>query len=465
MKNRSIYLSISILLIIISVILFTIDSSSQTISRENITSTSVKSEVIEHGIELEKELKEGKSFTTTIDLPITNINAIDDYMRNWSNEKEDELFSEVEQISTTLSKNAEAQIVITPIVQKIEKNLLTYEVHSQYIVEDPSLEEEILHSDVETFTFNLKNEQLVTLDQVLSLPDSKEDSKFTNLVNSITNENIKTTLLELYNEDIQQIQWMLTKQGLIFLLQNEENEQQIDRHLIKFKELEPILTDSYKKQFIKTEKKKKAKAKNKKNKKKLIALTFDDGPDPDVTPQILKTLKKHEAKATFFMLVNSAEKYPKIAKQVANNGHEIANHTYTHVNLAKVKRSRIEKELAHAKEKLESITERPVKLFRPPYGEYNQAVVEVAHNSEQHIIMWSVDPQDWRHKNKNKIYQNIMQNSNPGSIVLMHDIHQATADALPKILKDLKEQGYEFVTVSELLKEIEAAPNGVYYGK
>lgn len=465
MKNRSIYLSISILLIIISVILFTIDSSSQTISRENITSTSVKSEVIEHGIELEKELKEGKSFTTTIDLPITNINAIDDYMRNWSNEKEDELFSEVEQISTTLSKNAEAQIVITPIVQKIEKNLLTYEVHSQYIVEDPSLEEEILHSDVETFTFNLKNEQLVTLDQVLSLPDSKEDSKFTNLVNSITNENIKTTLLELYNEDIQQIQWMLTKQGLIFLLQNEENEQQIDRHLIKFKELEPILTDSYKKQFIKTEKKKKAKAKNKKNKKKLIALTFDDGPDPDVTPQILKTLKKHEAKATFFMLVNSAEKYPKIAKQVANNGHEIANHTYTHVNLAKVKRSRIEKELAHAKEKLESITERPVKLFRPPYGEYNQAVVEVAHNSEQHIIMWSVDPQDWRHKNKNKIYQNIMQSSNPGSIVLMHDIHQATADALPKILKDLKEQGYEFVTVSELLKEIEAAPNGVYYGK
>lgn len=465
MKNRSIYLSISILLIIISVILFTIDSSSQTISRENITSTSVKSEVIEHGIELEKELKEGKSFTTTIDLPITNINAIDDYMRNWSNEKEDELFSEVEQISTTLSKNAEAQIVITPIVQKIEKNLLTYEVHSQYIVEDPSLEEEILHSDVETFTFNLKNEQLVTLDQVLSLPDSKEDSKFTNLVNSITNENIKTTLLELYNEDIQQIQWMLTKQGLIFLLQNEENEQQIDRHLIKFKELEPILTDSYKKQFIKTEKKKKAKAKNKKNKKKLIALTFDDGPDPDVTPQILKTLKKHEAKATFFMLVNSAEKYPKIAKQVANNGHEIANHTYTHVNLAKVKRSRIEKELAHAKEKLESITERPVKLFRPPYGEYNQAVVEVAHNSEQHIIMWSVDPQDWRYKNKNKIYQNIMQSSNPGSIVLMHDIHQATADALPKILKDLKEQGYEFVTVSELLKEIEAAPNGVYYGK
>lgn len=465
MKNRSIYLSISILLIIISVILFTIDSSSQTISRENITSTSVKSEVIEHGIELEKELKEGKSFTTTIDLPITNINAIDDYMRNWSNEKEDELFSEVEQISTTLSKNAEAQIVITPIVQKIEKNLLTYEVHSQYIVEDPSLEEEILHSDVETFTFNLKNEQLVTLDQVLSLPDSKEDSKFTNLVNSITNEDIKTTLLELYNEDIQQIQWMLTKQGLIFLLQNEENEQQIDRHLIKFKELEPILTDSYKKQFIKTEKKKKAKAKNKKNKKKLIALTFDDGPDPDVTPQILKTLKKHEAKATFFMLVNSAEKYPKIAKQVANNGHEIANHTYTHVNLAKVKRSRIEKELAHAKEKLESITERPVKLFRPPYGEYNQAVVEVAHNSEQHIIMWSVDPQDWRYKNKNKIYQNIMQSSNPGSIVLMHDIHQATADALPKILKDLKEQGYEFVTVSELLKEIEAAPNGVYYGK
>lgn len=467
MKYRSL-LSIFMLLIVVTAITvtaFTIDMNSQTISRENITSTSVKSEIIEDGIELEKEIKEGKSFTTAIDIPITKIENIDDYIRNWSVEKEDELFSEVEQMSASLSKNAVAHIVITPIIKKIEKNLLAYEIYSQYTIEDPSLDENIFHSEVDTFTFNLKNEQLVSLSDVLLIPEKKQDSKFSSFLDTLTNEKLKTEIAELTIHNQDDFQWMITSNGIIFLLQNEKNNQKIERHLIEFKELKPILTDSYKKQFIKEEKPKAKKKKTKHKTKKMIALTFDDGPDEEVTPQILKTLKKYNAKATFFMLVSSVEKNPKLAKQIAKDGHEIANHSYSHANLTQIKRSRIEKELIQSKETIESITGAKIKLFRPPYGNYNQAVLDLANDSDQKVIMWSVDPQDWKHRNKHKIYENVMYYVKPGSIVLMHDIHQATADALPKLLKQLKDDGFEFVTVSELIAEIEAAPNGVYYGK
>lgn len=479
MKNRSILLSIFILIITFTVIVFTIDTNSQTISRENVMSTSVKSEVIEDGIELEKEVKEGKSFTTTIELPVTKIEVIDDYMRNWSLEKEDIFFSEIEQLSTSLSKKAEAHIVITPIVKNIEKHYLTYEVYSQYIIKDSTNNEEIFHSEVDTFTFNLQNEQLLSLDQIINLPQTKEDSQFKNFINTLKNEAIKNKFSELSIEEIKALQWMITDKGLIFLFSNDDEEHKIEHQLIEFTQLEPILTDSYKKKFIKAEvnKQENKKEKDKKSKnnneikkqknKKLVALTFDDGPEPDVTPEILKTLKKYEAKATFFMLVNSAKAYPNVAKQVAEEGHEVANHSFSHVNLSKVKRSRIEKELKESKKTLEKITGAPVTLFRPPYGEYNKAVLQVANDSQQKIIMWSVDPKDWYHRNKNETYKNIMKFTNPGSIVLMHDIHQETANALPKIIKDLKEKGYEFVTVSELIEQfgLEPESNGVYYGK
>src|SRR5699024_2908858 len=115
----------------------------------------------------------------------------------------------------------------------------------------------------------------------------------------------------------------------------------------------------------------------------------------------------------------SAEKYPDIAKQVAKEGHEIANHSETHINLNTVKKSRITNEVAQSKTQLESITGVEPKIFRPPYGEYNSSVMEIAKKSNQEIIMWSVDTLDWQHKNKNKTVDIVMRDTKPLSIILM----------------------------------------------
>src|SRR5699024_8804682 len=105
------------------------------------------------------------------------------------------------------------------------------------------------------------------------------------------------------------------------------------------------------------------------------------------------------------------------------------------------------------------------KLFRPPYGEYNESVIKASATSDQTVVMWSVDTLDWKHKDKNKVIDITMTNSSAKSIVLLHDIHASTADILPSIIEKMQSEGYEFVTTSELIKHIEPQSNGVYYGK
>src|SRR5690625_419726 len=117
------------------------------------------------------------------------------------------------------------------------------------------------------------------------------------------------------------------------------------------------------------------------------------------------------------MLTKNAKKFPDIAKQVAKEGHEIANHSETHINLNTVRRSRIENEVVQSKKQLEKITGVEPVLFRPPYGEYNSAVIELAKKSDQKIIMWSVDTLDWQHKNKKRTVDIVMRDTKDLSII------------------------------------------------
>jgi len=489
MKNKSL-LSVFILSIIIIVIFFSFDTKSATISRKDVTSTSIKSETIENGIAIEKERKEGKSLTTAVELPKTNYAEIDEYIHDWSQAKEDEMFSEIENISASLSKDAQAHIVITPIIHQLDDAFITYEFHLQYTIKDVQLEEDVFHSEVESFTFDLTDGKLVHLEDILQISHLKE-REIQSLIASLTKNKITDFSLQ---KDANR--WMMTAEGLVFIheKQAENDGFSVEKISVGFDVLAPLITDTYKKRLTKNdptalakteketiekqdEKKTKEKSsverekrkttgndKKRKREKKRIAITFDDGPDEHVTPKILNTLKKYDAKATFFMLAPKANKHENIVKQILIDGHEIGNHSYSHANLNKVKQKRIKKEIIEAQATIESAAEQPVALFRPPYGEYNKTVIDLANQSGQTIIMWSVDPKDWKYQNKERIYENIIQHTKPGSIVLMHDIHEATAEALPKVLKHLQEQGFEFVTVSELLKEIEPAPNGVYYG-
>ena len=176
--------------------------------------------------------------------------------------------------------------------------------------------------------------------------------------------------------------------------------------------------------------------------RKMIALTFDDGPDPTTTPQALSILKKYNAKATFFMVGKNVNAYPDIAKQVRKEGHQIGNHTWNHPQLA-----------------IQKATGVQTKIMRPPYGAINSAI---QYGVDQSYIMWDVDSLDWKSHNTTAILNEVKKAVKPGSIILMHDIHQTTIDALPALLDYLKAQGYTFVTVDELLN-YQLESHRIYY--
>ena len=184
------------------------------------------------------------------------------------------------------------------------------------------------------------------------------------------------------------------------------------------------------------------------NKEKRIALTFDDGPHQYVTKQVLTTLQKHKVKATFFVLGQNVVKYPEIVKKADSFGHEIANHSWSHKNLTKLNVKQMQAEINRANEAIcEAIGKYPT-MYRPPYGAIDETVREVI---ELTPVLWNIDTLDWHHKTPAKTVANLKEQAKNDGIILMHDIHQQSADALEDVIIYLKEEGYEFVTTSQLL--------------
>lgn len=181
---------------------------------------------------------------------------------------------------------------------------------------------------------------------------------------------------------------------------------------------------------------------------KKIALTFDDGPHPKVTKQILKTLEKYEAKATFFVVGQEVKEHPEILKAVYNAGHEIGNHTFNHEKLTTLSTKEIKQQIQATDSLIKSTIGQRATVFRPPYGSYDESITDQLSVPN---VLWTIDTLDWKHRDPEKTVQAVKDRAKNGSIILMHDIHQATADALDEVLATLQKQGYEFVTVSELL--------------
>ena len=180
---------------------------------------------------------------------------------------------------------------------------------------------------------------------------------------------------------------------------------------------------------------------------KKVALTFDDGPSANVTPQILNTLKKHQVKATFFVLGQRVEKYPNIAKQIADDGHQIAGHSWNHRDLSKLDIPTVEADLKKTNDMIQQVTGVVPTVYRPPYGAINNSMRNQIQLSP---ILWTVDTLDWKHHNPSQTLQSVKSGTKPGAIIIMHDIHQATATALEDVIQYLKSQGYTFVTIDEL---------------
>ncbi len=187
---------------------------------------------------------------------------------------------------------------------------------------------------------------------------------------------------------------------------------------------------------------------------KRIALTFDDGPHPRYTGQILEILEKYGVKATFFFVGQNIGYYPDAARAVVDAGHEIGNHTYTHRTVKSMSESQILSEMTRCDDMIYSLGEYHTVLFRPPEGAFGEAVERSAAALGYSVILWSVDTRDWAHSTPRNIYDNVMQNIDGGDIILMHDYigyNSPTPKALELIIPALQERGYEFVTVSELI--------------
>ena len=169
-----------------------------------------------------------------------------------------------------------------------------------------------------------------------------------------------------------------------------------------------------------------------------IAITFDDGPNPELTPRLLDMLKERGIKATFFVVGKNVEEYPGIVARMAQEGHEVANHSWSHPTLTKLGVESFRKQIENTNQAIAKATgKRPV-LMRPPYGATNVSLNKRL--NEQFglkVILWSVDPLDWKYRNSNRVYTSIIQNTRPGSIILAHDIHATTVAAMPATLDAL----------------------------
>ncbi|MFB2917037.1 MULTISPECIES: polysaccharide deacetylase family protein [Aerosakkonema] len=188
--------------------------------------------------------------------------------------------------------------------------------------------------------------------------------------------------------------------------------------------------------------------------KKVIALTFDDGPWPKTTLQVLEILNKNNIKATFFWVGRCVKNFPQIAQQVVAQGHAIANHTWSH-SYRKMKPSQAAKEIEDTAELIYKTTGVKTFLFRPPGGLLNNGPADYAKEKNYAIVKWSNDPMDYRPLPAYKLVKNVLRKAKSGDIVLLHDgggNHSATVKALPEIIDKLKQQGFEFVTVPQLLE-------------
>ena len=184
----------------------------------------------------------------------------------------------------------------------------------------------------------------------------------------------------------------------------------------------------------------------------VLALTFDDGPHGTLTPKLLDILRAQGVRATFFVLGENVALYPDIARRIVAEGHEIANHSWGHPSLPTVGAGRLDREIRDTTAIIEKTTGQKVTLLRPTYGALNDRVKKtLLEDYKLDVIMWSVDPRDWKRPGPGVVTKRLVVGAHPGAILLVHDIHPGTIAAVPDTIAQLKAKGYAFATVSELL--------------
>lgn len=192
---------------------------------------------------------------------------------------------------------------------------------------------------------------------------------------------------------------------------------------------------------------------------KCVALTFDDGPDPVHDIRLLGILSEHHASATFFVIGNKVKSFPEIVQKIHDEGHEIGSHSFSHLNLTKLSSDKVKKEIKMTQQAVFDVTGEEPCLIRPPYGAFNNKVDDIITQQGLEKALWNLDTLDWKSHSPEKILHHIKMNAHRNSVILMHDIHSTSIDAVEPTITWLQSQGYTLVTVSDLYDDKDTAGN------
>ena len=194
---------------------------------------------------------------------------------------------------------------------------------------------------------------------------------------------------------------------------------------------------------------------------KVVALTFDDGPKPGITEQLLAILARERVPATFFVIGRHATAYPELTRKIADAGMQVENHTYSHPNLTLLPSNEVERELLGTIAAIQTATGKRSRFYRPPGGNLNPEVSRIAAQWGLTPCMWTLDGEALENGSPNRLIDYVVQKTAPGAIVLLHNGRMTTIEALPKIIDGLRKRGFQFVTVDRLVPQKDAAQRAV----
>ena len=382
------------------------------------------------GCESEPEILteiENKDALVSINYPVTEVSALDEAISSYINKVRAEFKNS--------DYDGKPELNISYTYKEVNDEVINVSILTE-IVTDKTV------SKIKTFTYNKKSEKFLTMEDIVDdldvldydikkeLLSKYQDADMDYLSNvsydffTMDDENLtiyfNPTQLKDTNDELVYLDIPLDSLNLLIDVDREEN---TNTYL------------NFKKNTINEE-------------DKVVALTFDDGPSK-YTKDILDILRKYDACGTFFLIGNKVSFYGEVLREMLSEVDEIGNHSYDHKYLTRLSEEEVKDEINKTQDEIKRVTGYTPTLFRPTYGGYNNTLKSYI---DLTFVLWDVDSRDWSVKSTEGIMYNVFKDVKSGSIILFHDNHEYSVRALPSVIKELKKQGYKFVTVSELLE-------------
>lgn len=370
---------------------------------------------------------ENKDALVSINYPVTEVSALDEAISSYINKVRAEFKNS--------DYDGKPELNISYTYKEVNDEVINVSILTE-IVTDKTV------SKIKTFTYNKKSEKFLTMEDIVDdldvldydikkeLLSKYQDADMDYLSNvsydffTMDDENLtiyfNPTQLKDTNDELVYLDIPLDSLNLLIDVDREEN---TNTYL------------NFKKNTINEE-------------DKVVALTFDDGPSK-YTKDILDILKKYDACGTFFLIGNKVSFYGEVLREMLSEGNEIGNHSYDHKYLTRLSEEEVKDEINKTQDEIKRVTGYTPTLFRPTYGGYNNTLKSYI---DLTFVLWDVDSRDWSVKSTEGIMYNVFKDVKSGSIILFHDNHEYSVRSLPSVIKELKKQGYKFVTVSELLE-------------